>query len=300
MNQFTLSPSQTFCEQNSENSHKENIQKSRHYSFDHEYKTLDDNNFRSFVDIYYQFNDKLIKVNSDNKNNKDVNKVGNFSEYEIKNYEKSHNANLPSTSNNENIHYSSNTYDVKIHKNYNDIQAKEPSIRVNCSNEINNQNEIYSKKTDINQKMKKPLYDSKLSSENNNGHNKCDCKLTNEINNNNNNNSNNNDENKKSNVKDNCINKSNSALNNDNKSSNNNINTRNDDELSPMSPSSNNDLIDQIQVFWKVTFPKNEGYHLILRKGGIGNLSDKVINKYRKKLWDKRLKEKKKESKNNE
>jgi len=64
------------------------------------------------------------------------------------------------------------------------------------------------------------------------------------------------------------------------------------DRLSQLQSSSNNDLIEQIQVFWRVTFPKNEGYHLVLRKGGIGNLSNKVINKYRKKLWEKRKKEK--------
>jgi len=88
-------------------------------------------------------------------------------------------------------------------------------------------------------------------------------------------------------------NNSNNVDNNySNKDMNNNQIEDEDDRLSQLPSSSNNDLIEQIQVFWRVTFPKNEGYHLVLRKGGIGNLSNKVINKYRKKLWEKRKKEK--------
>ncbi|OUM65903.1 hypothetical protein PIROE2DRAFT_6971 [Piromyces sp. E2] len=145
-----------------------------------------------------------------------------------------------------------------------------------------------------------PISDNDIEKSNNNNNNNCND--SNNVNNNDNkNNSNNkNNNNMTVNIKTETDNQCICDCNNNNNNNNiNNVkndeNTREeDDKLSPLSSSSNNDLIEQMQVFWRVTFPKNEGYHLVLRKGGIGNLSNKVINKYRKKLWEKRNKEKEK------
>ena len=146
-------------------------------------------------------------------------------------------------------------------------------------------------------RMKEQKTNSNTDNINNNNSNNNN----NNINKGNNGNTNNNDDNMNkssgSNTNNNDTNMNKSSSNNTNNNDNNINNTNkgvNDNELSSMSSSSNNDLIEQIQVFWRVTFPKNEGYHLVLRKGGIGNLSNKVINKYREKLWKKRMKERKK------
>jgi hypothetical protein len=105
-----------------------NIQKRRHYSFDNSTRILDDNDeFRSFVDIYYQFNDKAVKVNNNNNNSNNNNNLRDSSNNKIKISEKSLNKNLLLSPNNDKIHYTLDANGNIINQN-NNVKAKGPDV----------------------------------------------------------------------------------------------------------------------------------------------------------------------------
>jgi len=333
------------------------------------------NEFRSFVDIYYQYDDKIIKVSGNNINN--IGDSNKFNDDFLP---------VPNSNGKEKKHCTFDTNSVVINQNNDDVKAKGPDFRVYCSTDINSSivnshntstiSSFQEERSLDKQKMEGPTsgYDSNLDFNNidtgvlHPSYSQSTTSSSNELtkpviilsserineycspdqvrkpscikyyitpdgslsnfkdgNTSSLNNINENvivsDDINKRNNEDECIylgnvkeNVSNGKTSNDtnvtvntktdnqnisnisNNKEKNNKSNEEEDKLSPLSSSSNNDLIEQMQVFWRVTFPKNEGYHLVLRKGGIGNLSNKVINKYRKKLWEKRNKEKMKKN----